>query len=189
MPWQPWRGAGPGRGGTSFRVWAPRTSSLEVKIVDGPTARLRADGEGYYAATLEGVRPGARYVYRFPDGRERPDPASLLQPEGVHGPSEVVDLADIAPRSRGPPPARAFRGGLHRRRGDAGRRLPRRAELGLRRRGPLRRARGVRRTRGARAPGRGGSRPGTVRLPRRRLQPLRTRGELPGRVRALPHLA
>ncbi len=102
MPWQPWLGAVPGRGGTSFRVWAPRTSSLEVKIVDGPTARLRADGEGYYAATLEGVRPGARYVYRFPDGRERPDPASLLQPEGVHGPSEVVDLADIAPRSRGP---------------------------------------------------------------------------------------
>src|SRR6266849_5615593 len=102
MPWQPWLGAVPGRGGTSFRVWAPRTSSLEVKIVDGPTARLRADGEGYYAATLEGVRPGARYVYRFPDGRERPDPASLLQPEGVHGPSEVVDLADLAPRSRGP---------------------------------------------------------------------------------------
>src|SRR5229473_3254991 len=148
MPWQPWLGAVPGRGGTSFRVWAPRTSSLEVKIVDGPTARLRADGEGYYAATLEGVRPGARYVYRFPDGRERPDPASLLQPEGVHGPSEVVDLAALAPRSRG-----------------------------------------VRRTRGARAPGRGGSRPGIVRLPRRRLQPLRTRGELPGRVRALPHLA
>src|SRR5713101_2820643 len=102
MPWQPWLGAVPGRGGTSFRVWAPRTSSLEVKIVDGPTARLRADGEGYYAATLEGVRPGARYVYRFPDGSERPDPASLLQPEGVHGPSEVVDLPKVAPRRPGP---------------------------------------------------------------------------------------
>src|SRR5229473_7525455 len=102
MPWQPWLGAVPGRGGTSFRVWAPRTSSLEVKIVDGPTARLRADGEGYYAATLEGVRPGARYVYRFPDGRERPDPASLLQPEGVHGPSEVMDLAALAPRTPAP---------------------------------------------------------------------------------------
>src|SRR5882762_3904849 len=98
MPWQSWLGAVPGRGGTSFRVWAPRTSSLEVKIVDGPTARLRPDGEGYYSATLEGVQPGARYLYRFADGRERPDPASLLQPEGVHGPSEVVDLQRIAPR-------------------------------------------------------------------------------------------
>src|SRR5256884_1063928 len=36
---------------------------------------------------------------------ERPDPASLLQPEGVQGPSEVVDLAEIAPRSpRAPVP-------------------------------------------------------------------------------------
>jgi maltooligosyltrehalose trehalohydrolase len=102
MPWQPWLGAVPGPHGTSFRVWAPRASALEVKIVGGPTARMHADGEGYHTATLEGVRPGARYVYRFPDGRERPDPASLLQPDGVHGPSEVVDLGSISPRSRGP---------------------------------------------------------------------------------------
>ena len=102
MPWQPWLGAVPGPQGTSFRVWAPRAASLEVKILGGPTARMRVDGEGYHTATLEGVRPGARYVYRFPDGRERPDPASLLQADGVHGPSEVVDLASIAPRSRAP---------------------------------------------------------------------------------------
>src|SRR5438067_8335270 len=102
MPWQPWLGAVPGPHGTSFRVWAPRARSMEVKIAGGPTARLTADGGGYHTATVEGVRPGARYVYRFPDGRERPDPASLLQPDGVHGPSEVVDLAAVAPRSRGP---------------------------------------------------------------------------------------
>jgi maltooligosyltrehalose trehalohydrolase len=102
MPWQPWLGAVPDANGTAFRVWAPRASSLEVKVAGGPTARLRPDADGYYTAFLEGVRPGARYTYRFPDGRERPDPASLLQPEGVHGPSEVVDLARIAPRSKGP---------------------------------------------------------------------------------------
>src|SRR5438309_4762669 len=102
MPWKPWLGAVPSANGTSFRVWAPRTPSLEVKIKGGPTARLRADGEGYHTGFLEGVQPGARYLYRFHDGRERPDPASLLQPDGVHGPSEVVDLAAIAPRSRGP---------------------------------------------------------------------------------------
>ncbi|HWE26093.1 MAG TPA: malto-oligosyltrehalose trehalohydrolase [Myxococcales bacterium] len=102
MPWQPWLGAVPDENGTSFRVWAPRASSLEVRIAGGPTARMRADGDGYYTAFLEGVRPGARYRYRFPDGRERPDPASLLQPEGVHGPSEILDLAGFAPRTRGP---------------------------------------------------------------------------------------
>src|SRR3954469_6576363 len=102
VPWQPWLGAVPSRTATTFRVWAPKTSALSVRVVDGPTAALTADGEGYYSATLEGVRPGARYLYRFPDGQERPDPASLLQPEGVHGPSEVIDLAAIAPKSKGP---------------------------------------------------------------------------------------
>src|SRR2546430_10211549 len=102
MPWQPWLGAVPGPTGTSFRVWAPRATSLEVRIAGGPTARLNPDGEGYHSAAVEGVRPGARYVYRFRDGRERPDPASLLQPDGVNAPSEVVDLAAIAPRSPGP---------------------------------------------------------------------------------------
>jgi maltooligosyltrehalose trehalohydrolase len=125
MSWQPWLGAVPGSRGTSFRVWAPRANSLEVKVVDGPTVRLHPDGEGYYTASLDGVHPGARYVYRFPDGRERPDPASLLQPEGVHGPSEVVDLAAIAPRSRGPqqPPERLvfceIHLGTYSRQGDA----------------------------------------------------------------------
>jgi maltooligosyltrehalose trehalohydrolase len=83
-------------------VWAPKASALSVRVVGGPTAALTPDGEGYYSAAVEGVRPGARYVYRFSDGRERPDPASLSQPEGVHGPSEVIDLAAIAPRSKGP---------------------------------------------------------------------------------------
>jgi len=102
MPWKPWLGAVPAAGGTSFRVWAPRVTSLEVKVEGRPAARMSADKDGYYTAMLEGVGPGARYLYRFPDGRERPDPASLLQPDGVHGPSQVVDLSAIAPRSRGP---------------------------------------------------------------------------------------
>src|SRR2546423_192809 len=101
MPWQPWLGAVPGPHGTSFRVWAPRAPSMEVKISGGPASFMTADGEGYHTATVEGVRPGARYVYRFPDGRERPDPASPLQPDGVHGPSEVVDL-DVVYNHFGP---------------------------------------------------------------------------------------
>jgi maltooligosyltrehalose trehalohydrolase len=91
-------GAVPDSRGTEFRVWAPRAASLSVRVVDGPLAPLRQEGEGYFTGRVEGVRAGARYLYRFPDGRERPDPASLAQPLGVHGPSEVVDLAAIAPR-------------------------------------------------------------------------------------------
>ena len=93
MPWKPWLGAVPSESGTHFRVWAPRAASLEVRVVGGPTAALQRDSEGYFTGSVSGVHAGARYLYRFPDGRERPDPASLLQPEGVHGPSEVVALA------------------------------------------------------------------------------------------------
>jgi maltooligosyltrehalose trehalohydrolase len=99
MTWKPWLGAVPDAAGTHFRVWAPKADSLAANVLGGPTVQLHRDAEGYYTGRADGVRSGARYFYRFPDGRERPDPASLLQPQGVHGPSEVVDLAEIAPRS------------------------------------------------------------------------------------------
>src|SRR6267378_5171658 len=102
MTWRPWLGAVPGPEGTHFRVWAPKADSLSVTVLGGRSVPLRRASEGYFTGRADGVRAGARYFYRFSDGRERPDPASLLQPEGVHGPSEVVDLAAIAPRSRGP---------------------------------------------------------------------------------------
>ncbi len=99
MAWQPWLGAVPDAGGTHFRVWAPKADSLSVKVIGGPIALLERQEEGWFTGRVQGVRAGARYLYRFPDGRERPDPASLLQPEGVHGPSEVVDLPATAPKS------------------------------------------------------------------------------------------
>ena len=99
MSWKPWLGAVPDAAGAHFRVWAPNADSLSVKLVGGATAPMRREPDGYFTARVEGAHAGARYLYRFPDGRERPDPASLLQPEGVHGPSEIVDLGAIAPRS------------------------------------------------------------------------------------------
>ena len=72
-------------------------------------------------------------------------------------------------------------------RAAAGGRVPRPLGLGLRRRRPVRAQRDLRRARGAQAAGRRLPRPGPGRDPRRRLQPPRAVGELPGRVRALLH--
>ena len=47
---------------------------------------------GYYEAVVQDVGQGSRYFYRLDGVKERPDPASRLQPAGVHGPSQVVDL-------------------------------------------------------------------------------------------------
>jgi maltooligosyltrehalose trehalohydrolase len=93
---------------TLFRVWAPFAEQLEVQFVpahaapspspvvpdgaDAPRVKLTRDARGYHEALLDGVSAGARYVYRFPDGTVAADPASRLQPLGVRGPSEVVDL-------------------------------------------------------------------------------------------------
>jgi maltooligosyltrehalose trehalohydrolase len=46
---------------------------------------------GYFETDVPNVRTGNRYVYLLDGDKERPDPASRSQPDGVHGPSEVVD--------------------------------------------------------------------------------------------------
>ena len=86
-------------GRVRFRVWAPRCRDVAVRVVV-PTARaplaMSPGGEGWFEATLEDLGPGARYFYVLDGERDRPDPASRAQPQGVHGPSEVVDPAAFA---------------------------------------------------------------------------------------------
>ena len=61
---------------------------------DGRTVPLDAVSEAATSsACVEGVGPGQRYRLRLDGGDVFPDPASRFQPEGVHGPSEVVDPA------------------------------------------------------------------------------------------------
>ena len=81
-------------GGVHFRVWAPRRRAVDVVFEEGiPPARLDAERDGYFSGLVRPAAAGARYKYRL-DGREAyPDPASRFQPEGPHGPSQVVDPA------------------------------------------------------------------------------------------------
>lgn len=77
-----------------FRVWAPHHEGLSVRLL-GEVERiepLSPAGDGYHEATIEGARTGANYLLRLPDGVDRPDPASRFQPEGPHGPSQIVEL-------------------------------------------------------------------------------------------------
>lgn len=78
-------------GGTHFRVWAPRRKSVEVVLETGAFA-LAPEAGGYFSGMAREARPGALYRFRL-DGRAAlyPDPASRFQPDGPHGPSEVID--------------------------------------------------------------------------------------------------
>lgn len=82
-------------GATEFLVWAPKARTVSVVLVSPKkeSMALKAILSGYWIGVLNGVGAGARYKIRLDDRVERPDPASRFQPEGVHGPSEVVDHA------------------------------------------------------------------------------------------------
>lgn len=75
-----------------FRVWAPSIDKLEVHIT-GPKQQyipLEKDEKGYHSVISDSIQPGSKYFYRVRGGIEYPDPASRFQPEGVHGPSQIV---------------------------------------------------------------------------------------------------
>ncbi len=78
-----------GRGRCVFSLWAPDSEHVEVRII-APEQRvipMERGMHGYHHAVVEGMEPGALYLYRLDGGPDRPDPASRSQPNGVFGPS------------------------------------------------------------------------------------------------------
>jgi maltooligosyltrehalose trehalohydrolase len=51
---------------------------------------MRAIANGYFHAVAKEMSDGTLYRYRLDQEKERPDPASRLQPRDVHGPSQVI---------------------------------------------------------------------------------------------------
>lgn len=83
-----------GDGTCHFRVWAPNAEQASVVFEqpDGRNIPMRRDEEGYHAVAVDGIQPETCYWYQLGD-LKRPDPASRSQPDGLHGPSEVISNA------------------------------------------------------------------------------------------------
>jgi maltooligosyltrehalose trehalohydrolase len=82
-----------GNGRAQFLVWSPQADRVEVRIA-APQERvvvLKKTERGYHETTIEGIEPGALYLFRLDQEKERPDPASRYQPLGVHQPSQLTD--------------------------------------------------------------------------------------------------
>ncbi len=80
-------------GTVTFQVWAPRHQSLSIVLVNeagASTIPMSRDERGVFTAKHHS-KNGDRYWVELPDGTRRPDPASRFQPDGVHGPSQLVD--------------------------------------------------------------------------------------------------
>jgi maltooligosyltrehalose trehalohydrolase len=58
---------------------------------------LSPEGNGYFSGFIKEAKDGQRYLLALDSGAF-PDPASRFQPEGSHGPSQIVIHRD----SRGP---------------------------------------------------------------------------------------
>jgi len=97
LSWRAPLGATPRPDGTvEFRVWAPRPERVAVRV-GGRDHDLADAGLGVREA-LVGAAPGDDYWFVL-DGTPLPDPCSRHQPDGLRGPSRVVDPAvfEIAP--------------------------------------------------------------------------------------------
>ncbi len=79
---------------TLFRVWAPNAHHVEVQTEDEripARVPLIAGEQGWWQADVPNAAPGTDYRYILDGGEPLPDPRSPWQPQGVFGPSRVVD--------------------------------------------------------------------------------------------------
>ncbi len=93
-----------------FCVWSPGHQEIIVELIDsGRRLAMSKLPGGYHVAIADGVGAQERYIFRIEGdadvdggtglyggtglhgGTGRPDPATRFQPQGVHGPSQIVD--------------------------------------------------------------------------------------------------
>ncbi len=82
-------------GGVDFRVWAPRSRQVSVLLYSSTggqtkTLELKPESTGYFSGFFREARPGMLYKLQVDSGAY-PDPASRFQPEGPHGPTQIID--------------------------------------------------------------------------------------------------
>ncbi|MEN0053947.1 MAG: malto-oligosyltrehalose trehalohydrolase [Mucilaginibacter sp.] len=73
-----------------IKLWSPGAETVLIKLKN-QSLSLAKDEHGYWILNTDQVKPGDQYWFEV-NGKALPDPASLLQPEGVHGPSEAFNV-------------------------------------------------------------------------------------------------
>jgi maltooligosyltrehalose trehalohydrolase len=98
--WRPRLGACRAEPGFRFEVCAPTHQRVELLLYESSTRSRRVPlttkADGTFVVTLTDVKAGDRYAYLLDGEGPFPDPASRYQPEGVHGPSQIIDPTQFA---------------------------------------------------------------------------------------------
>ncbi|MBB5394761.1 malto-oligosyltrehalose trehalohydrolase [Mucilaginibacter sp. AK015] len=79
-------------GRAAFWLWAPKAQSAAILLEDGSEFDLTKQEKGYWTIITDRLKPQGRYQVRLDGEKLLPDPASKSQPDGVHGPSQAIDL-------------------------------------------------------------------------------------------------
>ncbi|MCJ8210942.1 malto-oligosyltrehalose trehalohydrolase [Mucilaginibacter sp. RS28] len=81
------------KGGVKAVVWAPNAKNVSLRICNGRIdLPMEQKDLGYWHLQTDQLKDGDLYRFVLDGEKFLPDPASLSQPEDVHGPSQVVDL-------------------------------------------------------------------------------------------------
>jgi maltooligosyltrehalose trehalohydrolase len=76
---------------TRFELWAPKAGRVDLIIDEQRLALQPGPRDGWWVRDVPTAADGTDYAYSLDGGPPRPDPGSRLQPDGVHGPSRVVE--------------------------------------------------------------------------------------------------
>ncbi len=78
---------------TDFRVWAPKPREIKLRLLrkgqDAQDIPMQRDGEDFVISA--NAAAGDRYAYVVDGSQPIPDPVSRYLPDGVQGPTEIVD--------------------------------------------------------------------------------------------------
>ncbi|MDQ3552460.1 MAG: malto-oligosyltrehalose trehalohydrolase, partial [Bacteroidota bacterium] len=84
-------------GEAEINVWAPLHNKAELFLVDKhKKLSLEKNELGFWTGVSDALQPQDLYKIILNDEKHLPDPASLSQPEGVHGSSQAIDTNDFA---------------------------------------------------------------------------------------------
>src|ERR1700757_3662629 len=73
----------------NFSVWAPKAKRVVLQL-NSEQVEMTRSNDGIFR-TEAAASAGDCYSYMVDDSKPLPDPVSRLLPEGVHGPTEIVN--------------------------------------------------------------------------------------------------
>lgn len=79
-----------------IKLWAPSAKSVELLLTEtNKKYPLKEASYGYWELETADLKPDNLYKFILDEEKELPDPASLSQPESVHGASQAIDISDF----------------------------------------------------------------------------------------------